>query len=186
MLSVPLVGDAGIIGVLSVGSNRADAFGEADAALLDALATQVSVAFATARLIEALDRSSRDIARRAEAERALREIAARITALREPSTILEQTAAEAGRLLGADGATIDLSTGSARRAGSGRPRGRARRGAPAAGLVAHRIDVARGIGISGVALELNQPVATGDYLADDRFNHEPTRYALIRWRGSTR
>ena len=184
VLSVPLVGDDGIIGVLSVGSNRADAFGEADAALLDALATQVSVAFATARLIEALDRSSRDIARRAEAERALREIAARITALREPSTILEQTAAEAGRLLGADGATIDLfdpiGTSSGFWFGLGAERDEELR---PQGSSLIDIDVARGIGISGVALERNEPVATGDYLADDRFNHEPTRDAFIRSEG---
>ena len=165
MLSVPLLGDDGIIGVLSVGSNRADAFGDADAALLDALATQVSVAFATTRLFEALDRSSRDIARRAEAEHALREIAARITALREPSTILEQTTAEAGRLLGADGATIDLfdpiGTSSGFWFGLGAERDEELR---PQGSSLIDIDVAQDRH-PGVALERNEPVATGDYPA---------------------
>lgn len=187
VLSVPLVGDDGIIGVLSVGANRRHAFAEDDSALLEALATQVSVAFATARLFEAIDRSSRDIARRAEAELALREIAARITALRDPATILEQTAAEVGRLLGADGATIDLfdpiGTSSGFWFGLGAERDRAERAERTGPTTLLDIDAARGVGISGVALETGEPVATGDYLADDRFTHEAGRDAFIRAEG---
>ncbi len=85
-----------------------DAFDTDDAAVLEALATQVSVAIATARLIEELDGSRQEVARRADTERALRQIAARITALHDPATILEQAAAEAGALLDAEGATVDL------------------------------------------------------------------------------
>ena len=53
-------------------------------------------------------RSRADIARRAEAEQALREIAARITAIREPGDVLQHVVDEAVRLLRADGAVLDL------------------------------------------------------------------------------
>ncbi len=52
--------------------------------------------------------SRRDIGRRAEAERSLREIAARITAIRDTADLLQHVADEAARLLGSDGAIIDL------------------------------------------------------------------------------
>ena len=54
--------------------------------------------------MEALARSQADIERRADAERALRQIAARITALHEPDDILQAIVDEARRLLRADGA----------------------------------------------------------------------------------
>ena len=181
VLSVPLVGENGVIGVLSVGAQRLDAFAERDAALLDALASQVSVVFSTARLIEALDRSRQEVARRAETERALREIAARITALHDPKLILEQAAAEAGRLLDAEGATIDLISPVGVLSGFWFGVGAAQNehNAPALMSMETRTDV----GISGRAIAENRPVATGDYLADTSFNHEPSRDAFIRDQG---
>ena len=75
--------------------------------MLTALATQASIAIRNARLIEELARSRAVIERRAEAEQALREIAARITAIREPGDLLQHVVDEARRLLRADGAVID-------------------------------------------------------------------------------
>ena len=49
------------------------------------IADQAAIAVRTTRLIEELDRSREALGRRAAAERALREIAARITVLRDPS-----------------------------------------------------------------------------------------------------
>ena len=70
---------------------------------------------ANARLIEELDRSRQeldrsrsDLARRADAEQALREIAARITALRDPAEILQEVVELASRLVGGEGAILDL------------------------------------------------------------------------------
>ena len=181
VMASPLVGEDGPFGALTVFANRRDAFDEAGAELLEAIAGQAAIAFANARLIEALDRSARQVARRAETERSLREIAARISALHEPAAILEQTAAAAGRLLEADGATIDLfdpigtSSGFWFGVGAGR-----NQTSPATLL---DIDTAKGIGISGRALAENRPVASDDYLTDESFVHEPSRDEFIRAEG---
>jgi hypothetical protein len=63
---------------------------------------------ANADLIEQLGRSRADADRRADAERALREIGGRIIALRHSEEVLQLTVNEAARLLGADGARIDV------------------------------------------------------------------------------
>jgi GAF domain-containing protein len=82
-------------------------------ATLTALATQASIAIRNARLMdelarsrEELERSQVAIARRADTERALREITARIAALREPDVILHRVVEEAKRLLDTDGAHL--------------------------------------------------------------------------------
>ena len=83
------------------------AYDEADLEVLTALATQASIAIRNAHLMDELAKSRAVIERRAEAEHALREIAARITAIREPGDLLQHVVDEAQRLLRADGAMID-------------------------------------------------------------------------------
>ncbi len=61
-----------------------------------------------ARLIEALAASRAAERQRADEERALREIAARITAIRDPSDLLQHVVDEAARLLHAERVRIDL------------------------------------------------------------------------------
>ena len=95
------------LGTLSVVSRSRRAYDDADREVLTALATQASIAIRNARLIEELARSRAVIERRAEAEQALREIAARITAIRQPGDLLQRIVDEARRLLRADGAVID-------------------------------------------------------------------------------
>ena len=97
VIAVPLAGDAAALspettplGTLSVVSRRPGAYDEADGEVLTALATQASIAIGNARLIEELARSRAVIERRAEAERTLREIATRITAIREPGDLLQR------------------------------------------------------------------------------------------------
>jgi GAF domain-containing protein len=107
VVAVPLPGEAGPIGTLSVVSRQVAAYDDADGEVLTALATQASVAIRNARRIDELARSRAVIERRAEAERALREIGARITAIRQPGDLLQRIVEEARRLLRADGAVID-------------------------------------------------------------------------------
>jgi GAF domain-containing protein len=108
VIAVPLTGeDKRPLGVLSVVSRQPGAYAEADAETLSALATHASIAIVNANLMEALAQSQTDVERRAEAERTLRQIAARITALREPDEVLQAIVDEARRLLRADGAVID-------------------------------------------------------------------------------
>ncbi len=108
VMAAPLVGEAGPFGALTVFTSRLDAWSDPDAALLDAIAAQAAIAITRARLIDELDRSREALARRAEAEQALREIAARITALRDPAEILQEVIELASRLVGGQGAILDL------------------------------------------------------------------------------
>ena len=66
------------------------------------------MAIANVQLIDQLERSREEIARRADAERTLREIAARVSAILDPADVLERIVVEAARLLDSDGARIDL------------------------------------------------------------------------------
>ena len=95
-MAVPLTDEDGSIGALLVSSGRPEAWSESDASLLTTIADQASITIRTTRLIAELDRSRDALARRAGAERTLREIAARVTVLREPDEIL-QDVIEAGR-----------------------------------------------------------------------------------------
>ena len=78
VIATPLHGDQGPFGAITVWSTRVDAFGPDDAALLETIAGQSAVALGRARLIEELGRSREALARRAEEERTLREIGARL------------------------------------------------------------------------------------------------------------
>ena len=87
-------------------SRRANAFDDFDAAVLGGLAEQAAIAITNARLIEELERSRVALERRAETERSLRDITARIAALTDPDEVLERVVEEAKRLLATDGAHL--------------------------------------------------------------------------------
>ena len=108
VIAAPLVHREVVVGAITVYGDRADAFDAEDAALLAALADQAAVAIANARLIDELERSRAEVARRADSERTLREIAARVSAILDPAEVLQQIVDEATRLLESDGARIDL------------------------------------------------------------------------------
>ncbi len=108
VLATPLIGEAGPFGALTVFTSRGDAWDAADASRLEAIAAGAAIAITRASLIEELDRSRAALARRAEAERALREIAARITSMRDPAEILQEAIELASRLVRGQGAILDL------------------------------------------------------------------------------
>lgn len=107
-MAVPLFGDSGPFGALTVWSLRAGAFDEQEASLLQTIAGQAAGALERARLIEELDRSREALARRAVEERALRDLAWRAMTTLDLSGVLDDVVAEAARLLGPTGATIEL------------------------------------------------------------------------------
>ena len=84
VMSAPLLDAGRVFGALTIYTRRSEAWGTDDARLIEAIANQAAIAISTARLIEELDRSSAELARRAEAQQSLLEIAARITAIRDP------------------------------------------------------------------------------------------------------
>ena len=106
LIVAPIIGDEGPLGAIEVYRRDRHAFDEIDAAVLGGLADQAAIAITNARLIEELERSQESVAKRADTERALRDITARIAALREPEVILERVVDEAMRLLGTDGAHL--------------------------------------------------------------------------------
>ena len=104
----PMIAGDRVFGAMGTYSPRVAAFGEHDLALVKALADHAALAMANAGLIDQLATSRAEVERRADAERALREIGARITALRDPGEVLQLAVDEAAALLKADGARIDL------------------------------------------------------------------------------
>jgi two-component system, NarL family, sensor histidine kinase UhpB len=171
-MSAPLIGEGGALGAITAYSSRSDAFGGEDAQLLGALAAQAAIVLGNARLYEELER-------RVEAQRSLGEIAARISALRDPGDVLQRTLDEAVRLLDADGGRIELvSEGGALHWAFGHS---------AIDLPIERGDAGDGPaseeGVSGRAVAERRVVRTGDYLADDGFNHAEASDRYIRQHG---
>ena len=180
MIAAPVTGDDGPLGVIEVYSKERDAFDESDADLIRALAGQAAIAITNARLIAELASSRTALARTAEAERTLREIAARVTAMRDQTDILQAVVNAATRLLRAGGAMIDIigasgAEGTWTQADDVRIREHR-------GLLAE-VDVNPDAGVSGLAITTQRVERSGDYLADDRFTHTPERDAFVRGAG---
>jgi PAS domain S-box-containing protein len=180
LIAAPIIGEAGPLGAIEVMSHEANAFDDLDAVVLGGLAEQAAIAITNARLIDELERSKEALARRAETERSLRDITARIAALTDPDEVLERVVEEARRLLESDGAHLT-------------------RMAPEGGylipvVVAGGADDATrewllgmrfplGGGINGLAAVEGAPIWTSDYLADPRIPHEPDDQAVARRMG---
>jgi PAS domain S-box-containing protein len=176
LIVAPIVGDEGPLGAIEVYSRAKYAFDPTDEAILGGLADQAAIAITNARLIAELERSQAAVARRADTERALRDITARIAALREPDVILRRVVEEARRLLGSDGAHLTrmsetgtylvpvVVAGSAEAADQGSAE------ADRSWLMSKRFPI--GGGINGLAAERGEPVWTNDYLADARIPHD--------------
>jgi PAS domain S-box-containing protein len=169
MLAAPLVDESGPLGVLGIFSARPHVFGDEEVALSRSLATQATIALTNARLIDELARSRTELARRADAEQAMREIAARITAIRDPDEVLQRIVDEARRLLESDGAHLTLLSDERSHLVP----------VVAAGVDDDTRRWMLGLefplhgGINGLAATLGRPVKTDDYLVDPRVPHEP-------------
>ncbi len=174
VVAVPLIGDRGPLGTLTVYTGERDAFGEDDARLIEALAGQAAIAMTNARLIEELDRAQAAATRQADAERALRMIAADISATRDPDEVLQLTVDEARRLLDSDTARIDMVDGAhlTWTYASGAE-------AIATRAAGEDTTVVIGQGVTGTAVARGEAFRTGDYLADDRFIHVPESDAVV-------
>jgi two-component system, NarL family, sensor histidine kinase UhpB len=170
VMSAPLIGEDGAIGSLTVHSQARDAFDEANADLLEVLASQAAIAVTNARLYEQLND-------RIDAQQAFASISAEIASLRDPAAVLQRTAEEALRLLRADTAIINPLEDSD--ALLGWPIAYA----PVADGPADDIPVRVGEGISGKAMAERHVMRTGDYLNDPAFEHNPELDAYIRRRG---
>jgi PAS domain S-box-containing protein len=164
LIAAPIIGEDGPLGAIEVFRHVPDGFDEVDAAVLGGLADQAAVAMTNAGLIAELARSRAEIGDRAERERSLRDITARITSLRDPGEILELVVEEAKRLLGSDGAHLTRMADDGTYlipvvvAGGDRP--------TAEFIKTQQFPI--GEGINGLAARDGEPVWTEDYLAEDR------------------
>jgi PAS domain S-box-containing protein len=180
LIVAPIIGEAGPLGAIEVMSHEPNAFDDLDVAVLGGLAEQAAIAITNARLIDELERSKRALARRAETERSLRDITARIAALTDPDELLERVVEEARRLLASDGAHLTRMA----------PEGGYLIPVVVAGgdddetrnwLMGMRFPL--GGGINGLAAQAGAPVWTSDYLADPRIPHEPDDQSVARRMG---
>jgi PAS domain S-box-containing protein len=180
LIAVPILGEAGPLGAIEVISHEPNAFDELDAAVLGGLAEQAAIAITNARLIDELKRSKLALARRAETERSLRDITARIAALRDPDEVLERVVEDAKRLLESDGAHLTRMAPAGDYlipvvvAGGADP-------ATRDWLLGMRFPL--GGGINGLAAQGGVPVWTSDYLTDPRIPHEPGDQQVARRMG---
>jgi PAS domain S-box-containing protein len=178
MIAAPITGEAGPLGVIEVYSKKLGAFTATDAGLIGALASQAAIAITNARLIDELGRSRAQLARTADAERTLREIAGRVSAMRDQGEILQSVIDASARLLQASGVTIDLIDGQGMAEAWLDPEVRARTEANLDLLDSVEIDP--DVGVSGLAIRTRATARTGDYLEDRRFEHTPDRDAFVR------
>ncbi len=172
VIASPLFGDQGPFGAITVWSTKEDAFTPEHAVLLETIAGQSAVALGRARLIEELGRSRETLARRAEEERALREIASRLGAMGDdPADILNRIVHETARLLGGERARLDLLEPlSGSWLWTYPPETPFNDRIVAAELVGGGAD-GRPTGLAGLAIQEGRPVASGDYMHDERFTH---------------
>ena len=146
-----------------------------------ALATHASIAITNANLMDQLARSRRDVERRAEAEQALREIGAGITAMREPGDVLQRVADESVRLLRADGAVIDQFDPDSETLHWAYDSGISDAQREGVKLTNLRL----GEGVSGKAVAEGRVIIVGDYLAAE-FRHDDLADSLAVRRGPPR
>lgn len=170
MVVAPLIAEGGVIGALGAYSSAADAFSEAEVALLRALADHAATAIANERLIQRLATSQAELARRVEAQRTLGEISARVAAIRDPDEVLHSIVDAARRLIVSDGAhlTLMLPGGKALR-----PTVMAGEGTSADPEWLASLTFPINQGINGLAAGQRRIIATEDYLLDPRIPHEP-------------
>ena len=180
VIAAPLIHRDVPVGAITVYGDRPDAFDAADAALLNALADHAAIAIVNARLIEALERSKTEIARRADSERTLREIAARVSAILEPAEVLQQIVEEATRLLDSDGARIDLYEPDVDTLRWAYAAGDAMSVVPEWALTS---GLKPGQAVAGTAFAEQRPARTDDYLVDERFQQDDPAREFVRGSG---
>lgn len=107
VIAAPLVAGPAVFGVLGIYASRAEAFGDRQVGLAGALADHAAAAIAQSRLIAELAASRVELERRIRSEQTLRDITARIAAIRDPQDVLHRIADETRRLLGCDAVPPD-------------------------------------------------------------------------------
>ncbi|MCU0482996.1 MAG: GAF domain-containing protein [Chloroflexi bacterium] len=165
--AVPLRYEGRVLGVLQVATTQPGTFDDDALALLDALATDAAAAIASSRWIAELDESRAALAQRVDVERTLREIGAALSRLHDPAEVVQRAVDETARLLGAEGALVDVLDPDFGPLPGMYRSGRRPDDVPWAAAAGELLR----IGVPGQAVARGEPAWTGDYVADDRFAH---------------
>ena len=154
-LGVPIMVDDQAIGVISVQSTHQEGrFGDDDVRLLTTIAANVATAIQNARLYW-------EAHRRADEMAALSDVEREISAMLDPTAVLDRIAEHAKALLGATSSAVYL----------GQPDGRTFRAIVARGEIAEQLlanTIEIGEGIIGGVLETRQAEMVNDVTADPR------------------
>jgi PAS domain S-box-containing protein len=127
-----------------------------------------------ARLEASLRQQAEELAHSVEAQRTLATLAAEISTIRDPGTVLRRTVEAARRLLQADHAVINqLQPGSDQLYDL----------SPDDLSLVPGSRLSKGVGVAGAAISEVRVRWTGDYLADEAFIHAPEADAWIREHG---
>jgi len=102
MINIPLQSGTRPIGIVIVERIAPGPFSPVDIRLYETLASQAAVALERARLLEEAER-------RVEQERAIRDLADRVTASFDLDAILQTTLQDLSALVGAEGGYVELS-----------------------------------------------------------------------------
>jgi GAF domain-containing protein/CheY-like chemotaxis protein/sensor domain CHASE-containing protein len=163
VLSLPLVHQDALLGVLSLHGGEPFNLGPDDQALLDSLVAQAAAAIRNARLYTEAER------RRREAE-VVADLAKEVNASLDLDTVLQQVVEGAKELCQSDQARITL-----RDSSSGVMRFRYWAGVKYEGYADAIIEPGKGIG--GQVLLTGQPFRTDNYLEDPRFSKDYVTWA---------
>ena len=171
----PLRGARGeVIGTLAITYREPRAVDPRDVALLEELAGQGAIAARNADLWASLRKQAEVLAHSVEAQRTLAALAAEISTIRDPGTVLRRTVDAARRLLAADHAVINqLQPGSDQLYDL----------SPEDLSLVPGSRLSKGVGVAGSAIAEVRVRWTGDYLADESFAHAPEADVWIREHG---
>jgi PAS domain S-box-containing protein len=171
----PLRGARGeVIGTLAITYRRPRAIEPREVALLEELAGQGAIAARNADLWASLRNQAEVLAHSVEAQRTLASLAAEISTIRDPGTVLRRTVDAARRLLQADHAVINqLQRGTDQLYDL----------SPDDLSLVPGSRLSKGVGVAGAAIAEVRVRWTGAYLEDDGFIHAPEADAWIREHG---
>jgi PAS domain S-box-containing protein len=178
--AAPIARAGRVLGAVTVLSRRADAFGELAGLALAELSSEAAISILNAGLIEELAASREAVARNADREHALREIAADLTAIERPDDLLQRVVDEARRLLAGKHAQLDLVDPA-----NGRLKLDTLAGwtDPDTELWRDPYLPVEGGGLTSLAVEAGHAMWTDDYLADTRFLHHEDGDEYMRKHG---
>src|SRR5262249_25290463 len=106
LLAVPMLREAAVIGVITVGRRRIQPFTDRQIELVRTFADQAVIAIENGRLLQELQARTRELGRSVEELKALGEVSRAVTATLDVDAVLQTVVSRAAQLASADGGSI--------------------------------------------------------------------------------